>query len=80
MPRCNCREQWTALGPVMEALSFDFAEAQANMQPTEMVLPCTAHSAGTCNAVAFWFALHLDEETELSTSPYEDKASSTVLT
>ena len=59
----------------MEALSFDFYESQANMQPAEVVLPCTAHSRGTCNAVAFWFTLQLDEETELSTSPYEDKVS-----
>lgn len=34
----------------------------------QLQLPVTA--AGICNAVAFWFELHLDEETHLSTSPY----------
>lgn len=29
--------------------------------------------AGICNAIAFWFELHLDDETTLSTSPYTDK-------
>ncbi len=29
--------------------------------------------AGVFNAVAMWFELHLDEETQLSTSPYLDK-------
>jgi hypothetical protein len=67
------RDHWSALGPVVEALSFDFYESQANVQAAQALLPCTAHSRGTCNAVAFWFALQLDEETELSTSPYEDK-------
>ncbi len=26
--------------------------------------------SGICNAIAFWFELDLDEETQLSTSPY----------
>lgn len=28
---------------------------------------------GKCNAIAFWFELELDEETQLSTSPYCQK-------
>jgi hypothetical protein len=61
------------LSPVVEALAFDFYEAEANMQAAQVALPLIAHSRGTCNAVVFWFSLHLDEETELSTSPYEPK-------
>ena len=73
----HCRQHWTALGPAMEALSFDFYEAEGNMQPAEVALPVTAHSPGVCNAIVFWFSLHLDAETELSTSPYEDKVTKT---
>ena len=30
-------------------------------------------AVGICNAIAFWFELHLDEETNLSTSPCSEK-------
>ena len=40
--------------------------AQADLQ-----LPITR--SGKCNAIAFWFELELDEETQLSTSPYCQK-------
>ena len=39
---------------------------QVNLQ-----LPVT--KTGICNAIAFWFELDLDEETQLSTSPYCQK-------
>ena len=68
-----CRELWTALGPPVEALAFDFYEAAANMQPLQAERPGRAFADGVCNAVAFWFTLHLDEETELHTGPYGDK-------
>ncbi len=29
--------------------------------------------SGICNAIAFWFELDLDEQTQLSTSPYCEK-------
>ena len=64
---------WTALGPPVEAVAFDFYEAMANMQPFQAELPGRAFADGICNAVAFWFTLHLDEETELHTGPYADK-------
>lgn len=70
---CICRTQWKALGPVTEVFAFDFYEAEANMQAAEVSVRLTAHSEGTCNAIAFWFSLHMDEETELHTGPYEDK-------
>lgn len=56
-----------------EVFAFDFYEAEANMQPAEVALPLTVTATGTCNAVAFWFSLQLDEETELLTGPYEEK-------
>ena len=71
--RFLCRHMWHALGPATEALAFDFYEAVANMQPVELTIPGKAFADGICNAVAFWFTLHLDEETELHTGPYIDK-------
>lgn len=68
-----CRNLWTALGPPAEAVAFDFYEAMANMHPLQAELPGRAFADGICNAVAFWFTLHLDEETELHTGPYADK-------
>ena len=71
---CACRHTWEALGPPAECLGFDFHESAANMEPAsvELALPITEH--GICNAMAFWFELHLDEHAVLSTSPYVDKA------
>ncbi len=69
---------WIALGPATETLAFDFYETMANMQPVEATLPGRAFADGICNAVVFWFTLHLDEETELHTGPYSDKVHSTV--
>ena len=69
-----CREDWAALGPVVEAFAFDFADWRTNMAPAEMRLRLQIDHGGVWNAVAFWFELGLDEETRLSTSPYADKA------
>ena len=71
----ECREDWIALGPVVEALAFDFADWRANMAPAEMSLRLSIVHGGVWNAVAFWFELELDDETRLSTSPYDAKAS-----
>ena len=68
-----CRNLWTALGPPVEAVAFDFYDAMVNMQPFQAELPGRAFADGICNAVAFWFTLHLDEETEVHTGPYADK-------
>ena len=38
-----------------------------------MQLDLAVTAGGICNAVAFWFELHLDEETHISTSPYSEK-------
>jgi len=60
---------WRALGPPVAVAAFDFREAEAHLEPwgAELALPVDA--GGTCNAVAFWFDLHLDSETTLRTSP-----------
>ena len=68
------RNEWIALGPVVEALAFDFADWRTNMAPAEMPLRLPIDHNGVWNAVAFWFELELDEESSLSTSPYADKA------
>jgi len=39
---CN-RESWIALGPAMQALAFDFYDAEANMKPSEVQLHCRTH-------------------------------------
>ncbi len=72
--RWVCREDWTALGPVVEAFCFDFTDWRTNMAPAEMRLRLPIGHDGVWNAVAFWFELELDEEASLSTSPYADKA------
>lgn len=41
------------------------------MAQVQLDLAVTA--GGICNAVAFWFELHLHEETHISTSPYSEK-------
>ena len=49
---------------------FDFYEGEQNMVPTAKQLKFDVSKSGTVNAFAFWFDLHLDEEDEISTSPY----------
>lgn len=66
------RDEWLALGPPVEAMGFDFYDWQANMQPAEVALRLHVTQQGVWNAVAFWFDLQLDEENQLSTSPYSD--------
>jgi hypothetical protein len=51
-------------------MCFDFYDAYANMQPPSVPVRLRFDAEGVWNAVAFWFDLQLDEETELSTSPY----------
>ncbi|KAK9803026.1 hypothetical protein WJX72_005333 [[Myrmecia] bisecta] len=69
----HCRERWTAVSKPVPVMSFDFYESDLNMTPHEVTLALPITADGVANAVAFWFDLQLDEETELSTSPYADK-------
>ncbi|KAL0046712.1 hypothetical protein WJX82_008116 [Trebouxia sp. C0006] len=73
MDLASCRESWTALGPAVQALAFDFYDAEANMKPSEVCMQLPIQHSGICNAIAFWFELDLDEQTQLSTSPYCEK-------
>lgn len=70
---CLRRDEWTALGPVMEVMGFDFYAAEANMAGATAQLNARISQPGVWNAVAFWFELQLDEEIRLDTSPYCDK-------
>lgn len=63
------------LSKPVHVMTFDFYEAEAHMQPSEVQLLVPIHTQGVCNAIAFWFELYLDENTSLSTSPYVDKVS-----
>ncbi|KAK9863942.1 hypothetical protein WJX84_003683 [Apatococcus fuscideae] len=67
------RDSWLPLGKPQEVMGFDFYEAQANMEPLQVPVELPVDAVGICNAIAFWFELHLDEETNLSTSPYSEK-------
>ena len=72
------RGAWEPLGPPAQCMGFDFYDSVANMKPasSELLLPIIER--GVCNAMAFWFELHLDEESSLSTSPYVSKVASCV--
>lgn len=37
-----CREQWTALGEPVQAMAFDFHDAEDNMQPLQVSLTVPA--------------------------------------
>ena len=73
IPLLLCREQWVALGPPVEVMAFDFYEAEANMQPVSVPVAAAITADGMCSAVAFWFDLQLDENSQLSSSPYCNK-------
>ena len=69
----GCRGAWTPLAEPTEVFLFDFYEHEANMVPAQRAMRIPIHTDGVLNAVAFWFELHLDEETTLSTSPHGAK-------
>lgn len=50
---------WRALGPPVPVTSFDFYHV--DLQPWSASLRLRINADGTCNAVAFWFDLHLGE-------------------
>lgn len=61
---------WVPLAPPREIFAFDFYEREANMRPDRRLIEFTAERDGIANAIAFWFDLHLDADTTLSTSPH----------
>jgi len=68
--RCT---SWVPLADPMKVFSFDFYEIEKCALDNENNLTFEMDKEGTCNAIAMWFKLHLDEEITLSTSPYEEK-------
>lgn len=63
---------WRALAGPQPVFTFDFntPDPITAFAPASMQLTFPVSTAGVCNAVAFWFELHLDEHTCLSSSPY----------
>ena len=68
-------DSWTPMADPVKVFSFDFSDIQRCAVDNQRLLTFEANSDGTCNAIAMWFNLYLDEEDTiiLSTSPYEDK-------
>ena len=66
---------WMPLADPAKVFSFDFADVQKCAEDSRNLLTFESTADGTCNAIAMWFNLYLDEEDTilLSTSPYEDK-------
>lgn len=64
---------WVPLADPIKVFSFDFYDIERCALENENNLNFEIDRDGTCNAVAMWFKLHLDEEIMLSTSPYEEK-------
>ncbi len=64
---------WVPLADPIKVFSFDFYDIERCALENENNLSFEIDREGTCNAIAMWFNLHLDEEIMLSTSPYEDK-------
>jgi hypothetical protein len=49
---------------------FDFNKYIENLNPAQNMMEFEVDEDGIFNAVAFWFKLELDDENELTTSPY----------
>jgi len=67
----QCRHNWIPLSDPVSVFDFDFYQAESNLQPAKATFNVEVTTAGVCNAIAFWFDLHLDENNSLSTSPYD---------
>eukprot|EP00889_Picochlorum_renovo_P007052 jgi/Picre1/34082/NNA_001557.t1 len=67
------KDAWIPLAPPSKVFSFDFYDIEKCALDNENTLTFTVDTKGTCNAIAMWFNLHLDDEISLSTSPYRDK-------
>lgn len=67
------KSSWVPLAPPLKVFSFDFYDLEQCITQNESHLSFEVQQSGVCNAIAMWFRLHLDEETSLSTSPYQDK-------
>ncbi|MGA1150648.1 MAG: hypothetical protein ACO3UL_06150, partial [Flavobacteriaceae bacterium] len=68
--KCN---SWMPLADPIKVFTFDFYDIQRCAMENENNLTFKIDKEGTCNAIAMWFKLHLDEDIMLSTSPYKEK-------
>lgn len=66
-------KSWVPLADPIKVFSFDFYDIERCALDNENTLNFEIDREGTCNAIAMWFKLHLDEDIMLSTSPYEEK-------
>ena len=68
------RNLWKPICRPVKVMELDFYDVNDNMQPhSEQFSVRATDDCMVCNAMAFWFDLHLDEATTLSCSPYADK-------
>ena len=65
-----CCYQNSLLRKSIQLTPYEVGQMQLPLQAS-LQLPIS--QTGKCNAIAFWFELELDEETQLSTSPYCQK-------
>lgn len=72
----ECREMWTPLSVPCKFLALDFYSSNDNLQTFACSLSFDVVCGGTCNGMAFWFDLQLDEQTSLSSSPFKKEVSS----
>ena len=70
---CLCRKNWKSLSKAYRVCSIDFHQTDLNMQPFQADLELDIACDGVFNAIAFWFNLHLDEETILSSGPDQSR-------
>ncbi len=61
---------YRALTDPFETFRFNFYDRSFEPRLQHFLVPATQD--GICNAIAFWYHLHLDEETEISTAPDSD--------
>lgn len=68
----KCRDRWRPLGAPTEVFSFDFYDVSVTtLRPEARHMDVEVTEEGVFNAVVFWFELHLDDTTTVSTSPHD---------
>jgi len=73
MDLAACRDMWTPLAAPCKFLAIEFYSCDANMQPFDCQLGFDVTTDGSCNGMAFWFDLQLDEQSSISSSPFVRK-------
>jgi len=74
-----CRDMWTPLAAPCKFLAIEFYSCDANMQPFDCQLGFDVTTDGSCNGMAFWFDLQLDEQSSISSSPFVRKVMTSVI-